>query len=209
MKFILLSLLFAFNAIANNCPSDPGNWIIMIDSCPTKLADRVHRIKGAVCQKEWASHAEEVIEVYKHFGGKSKIWLFPIYSVYSNDVTIIRPILYALKCGIKTITLSGGGDVAIPYEHDLIKDFVASGGRYYAAAGNENNDIQKIPYYPASYKEVIAVGAIICPIKNKKPIKESYSSYGNNVKRWNCGMSIRGNHGTSFSVPRILVLDKR
>ncbi|GLI83518.1 major intracellular serine protease [Rossellomorea marisflavi] len=75
---------------------------------------------------------------------------------------IVKGIEYATEQGVDIISMSLGGPTDYKPLHDAIKKAVAAGILVVSAAGNEgdgNSDTDEFSY-PASYKEVIAVGAI-------------------------------------------------
>ena len=49
------------------------------------------------------------------------------------------------------INISAGGEGFSQPEYDLIKEYTNHGGIVVAAAGNENKELKKHPFYPASY----------------------------------------------------------
>ncbi|MEU4603787.1 S8 family serine peptidase [Kribbella sp. NPDC023972] len=86
------------------------------------------------------------------------------------DVDIAEGIRWAADHGAKVINMSLGGPEDNPVLHDAVKYAVSKGAVVVAAAGNDGNDVVQ---FPASYAEVIAVGAT-----NAGGALTSFSSYG-------------------------------
>lgn len=61
----------------------------------------------------------------------------------------------AKNFGIDIVNFSGGGTLVVKEEEKAVSEFK---GIIVAATGNEHSDISKAPFFPASYKEVVAVG---------------------------------------------------
>ncbi len=86
------------------------------------------------------------------------------------DVDIAEGISWAADNGAKVINMSLGGPDDNPVLHDAVKYADSKGVIVVAAAGNDGNDVVQ---FPASYPEVIAVGAT-----NAGGALTSFSSYG-------------------------------
>ncbi len=91
-------------------------------------------------------------------GAGYKCSYMPIKMVHSSYgyVAGYEGLVYAADHGAKIINASWGGQTPGPYEQDVVNYVsVNQGCQIFAAAGNSNNTI---PFYPASYEAVIAVG---------------------------------------------------
>lgn len=89
----------------------------------------------------------------------------------------------AKSLGIHVINYSGGGVERDASEAAAIRDFK---GIIVAAAGNENSDLKKTPYYPGSLNGVIMVG-------NGRSSSERYgkSNYGLDKLKWRAGDNVK------------------
>ena len=72
---------------------------------------------------------------------------------------IVAAIDYAVSQKVDVINLSLGGDIASDIENEAIQRAIAEGISVVAAAGNKAEEGNK-PFYPASYDDVISVGAV-------------------------------------------------
>lgn len=75
----------------------------------------------------------------------------------NNLQATIKSFKYANEIGADIINYSGGGLDYSQEEHDAVISFLDRGGKFFAAAGNEDSDIKTHPYYPASYDYRITV----------------------------------------------------
>lgn len=81
---------------------------------------------------------------------------------HRNDNPVNEGFKYAASLkDLYLINFSGGGETKDPVEEKWIKTLLNNNVIFVAAAGNENKNIEKSPYYPASYPGVIAVGAMV------------------------------------------------
>lgn len=91
-------------------------------------------------------------------GVSYKCKYMPVKMVHSSFGWIAgyEGIVYAADHGAQVISCSWGGTTPQPYGQDVIRYAVVNKGKQViAAAGNSNNTV---PFYPASYEGVIAVG---------------------------------------------------
>jgi len=96
---------------------------------------------------------------------------------YINNIErLVDCLEHANMLDIDIINLSGGGRSPYKSEKEWISKFLKKRGRLFiAAAGNNNQDLDKNPYYPASYRiDGLRVVGALDP-KTKK--RASYSSY--------------------------------
>jgi thermitase len=87
----------------------------------------------------------------------------------------VKSIDYAIQRGVQIMSNSWGGGGYTQALFDVIKKAQDAGILFIAAAGNESNDNDKKPTYPATYKldNVVSVGAI-----DGKGKKASFSNWG-------------------------------
>ena len=85
---------------------------------------------------------------------------------------VINGIIYAVDNGADVINISIGGDASNAYRDAILYAYNA-GKVIVASAGNDSSDYI---YYPAGYKEVIAVGA-----SDNQDKRSFYSNYGYHV----------------------------
>lgn len=114
------------------------------------------------------------------------------YEAYSanseNTQRYLNCLLTATYQNPDVINISGGGDDYNGFEEQYIKTLIKNNTIIIAAAGNESHNIDKKPYYPASYKDVIAVGNL-----DFNGNKHFSSNYGNKVV-WERGTNINSTY---------------
>ncbi len=88
---------------------------------------------------------------------------------------IIKSIEYAVENGAKIINCSFGGGPYSQFQYDIINYANQNGVLIVAAAGNDTNDNDSYPFYPASYDlpNIISVAAT-----NEQDELANYSNYG-------------------------------
>jgi len=76
--------------------------------------------------------------------------------------TVVNSIRYAIKMKAHVINFSGGGLTPNPEEKAAIKEALAAGIIFVAAAGNEASNSDQKPYYPADYglRNIVSVTAL-------------------------------------------------
>jgi len=122
----------------------------------------------------------------------------------------VKAIAYANKMGAKVLSNSWGGGGFSQALKDVIEETNKSGAIFIAAAGNESNNNDKKPSYPASYQveNIISVAAI----DNMGAIAK-FSNYGKTsvhigAPGVNIYSSVKGNaydtwSGTSMATPHV------
>lgn len=119
-------------------------------------------------------------------------------------------IVYAALRGAKVINCSWGRSGGFSrFEQDVITTVTAGGALVVAAAGNENTNSDALPFYPANYRGVLAVGAT----ESASDARAAFSNYGMNVPVYAPGVHIHsafvgggygdGGNGTSYSSPLV------
>jgi subtilisin family serine protease len=89
--------------------------------------------------------------------------------------TEIKAIDFAIQNGAKIINASYTGASSSQAEYDAINRFKNAGGIFVAAAGNQNNNTNQTPNYPANYDldNIIVVAAT-----NQNDVLAPFSNYG-------------------------------
>ena len=112
-----------------------------------------------------------------------------ILKYYHNDKTrgklsdFVNALRHAIKLKVDVINISLGGYGSDKFEKKLIAYALKKGIKIVAAAGNDNRNIDKIPFYPAAYdKRIVVVG-------NKGHKK---SNYGKKVDYFAKGINRKG-----------------
>lgn len=107
------------------------------------------------------------------------------YTKFNSVTAYLQSLLYLSSVQPHFVNISGGGEDHLEIEDVVIRDSVNT--TFVVAAGNTNEDISIVKYYPASYthKNVITVGNG----KNQKEKSET-SNYGKLVDVWVPGDAI-------------------
>lgn len=125
---------------------------------------------------KYAGNANYCIVIIKFFDPKAS----GIVSL-NNSVNSIR---YAINIKADYINFSGGGSVSDLSEQLMVKAFLNRGGKFIAAAGNEKQNIDIYPYYPAAYdSRIVSVGST-----DETGEKLPSSNYGSGVRKWEIGL---------------------
>jgi subtilisin family serine protease len=84
----------------------------------------------------------------------------------------------ALILKVTLVNISAGGDEYLQDEYSAMKALTANGAFVVASVGNEQHNIDKTPFYPASYdlEHIIKVGSL-----DEDGKRSSYSSWGKDV----------------------------
>lgn len=120
----------------------------------------------------------------------------------------VRSIDYAVARGAKILSNSWGGGGSSQLLDDAIQRAINKGVIFIAAAGNNAQDVDASPSYPANYTNVISVGS-----SDSVDQKSSFSNYGDrSVRIFAPGSSIlstfpngqyRVMSGTSMATPQV------
>jgi len=140
--------------------------------------------------------------------GPFEISVFPIKVLGSSGTgsssSIIKALEYAIVKKVDVINLSLGGTNSSAIENEVIQRAVRAGIVIVAAAGNnalKGNSVS----YPASYENVISVGAV--DENNSKSSFSNYNQYvdlvapGERILTTSPNQSYNKDGGTSFSAP--------
>ncbi len=123
----------------------------------------------------------------------------------SNAFTVAAAIKYAADHGADVINLSFGSPKKSSVVRDAVNYARQRGAVLVAAAGNENEDTDEFPQYPAGLHKVISVAAI--DVESRKAV---FSNYGRDVSVAAPGVELASAYpggdyarwsGTSFAAP--------
>lgn len=103
-----------------------------------------------------------------------------------NLQTMMSCLKQAIAYRVDFINIAGGGAAFAQPEYNLIKQALNQGITIVAAAGNERNDIDRLPYYPASYDpRIVVVGN-----KEENGKHAVSANWGSKVDVWEVGESV-------------------
>lgn len=134
--------------------------------------------------------------------------VFQVYGKEGEFTTgaLVDALNRSRKLGVVAVNLSYRSGFFDWEEYASLRKLAEDGTMIFAAAGNENNDLNKTcNVYPACYNihNLITVGALTAD----GDAKASYSNYGTKVTRWYPGYYVNGRvtaRGTSFAAPQAL-----
>ncbi|NUM58223.1 MAG: S8 family serine peptidase [Bdellovibrionaceae bacterium] len=140
--------------------------------------------------QDFQSHGTHVLSTIlnnlKHLGLENKIQ-FQILKYYhtDNDTHSLihasnEAFRYALQFQPQLINYSGGGYSFSKTEQQLLSQFSPLRTLIIAASGNDHNNNDILPFYPASYQldNVIAVASVSTSSKKNKTKPSSFSNFG-------------------------------
>lgn len=106
---------------------------------------------------------------------------------FTNNLdNTIKAFNHAIEEGVDIINYSAGGIAPDERERKIVLKAISKGIRIVAAAGNERSNIDKHPYYPASYSLFIeAVGNV-----DEQGKVAPSSNYGRNVASYRMGSNV-------------------
>jgi len=129
------------------------------------------------------THISGIISAISNVFPSSNIKIMPLKyydpSIPKNHIkNTVSAIKYAILMGARVINYSAGGDTPSKEEKSIIVKARKKGILFVAAAGNEKNDVLKVPYYPSSYNlpNILSVTAI-----DKKGVLLSKSNWGKTI----------------------------
>jgi len=122
----------------------------------------------------------------------------------------IAAIDYAIANGAKIINASFSGDSYSQFEYNAIRDARDAGVLFVAAAGNESQDNDDIPAYPASYdlENIIAVAATeqsnaMAWFSNDGATSVDVAAPGMSIYSTSAGDNYHYSSGTSMATPHV------
>lgn len=139
-------------------------------------------------------HGTNIVGIIDGYVSKSKVdYCIVVVKYYSskqsgneNLEASVKALNYAANLKVDYINYSGGGVEFSGEEYKSVKRFLDQGGRFIAAAGNENSNLDLSSYYPAMYdSRIIIVGNLTA-----HGVRSVLSNYGSVVKRWEVGEDI-------------------
>lgn len=120
-------------------------------------------------------------------------------------------IIYAAANGADVISVSGGSPFYTEFGREAVAFAHANGALVVAAAGNDDQNIDLAPFYPANFDHVLSVGAV----SGGDDIKADFSNYGISVDVFAPGTAIYSTtpddqydflQGTSMATPMVSAL---
>lgn len=146
---------------------------------PTDSDKNLHGTNIVGLIQDFAGYANYCMVILKYYNPKA--------TGQENLESSIMAVKHATAIGADFINYSGGGQLSDEAENAAIKTFLDKGGRVIAAAGNEAENTEIAPFYPAmSDSRIISVGST--DIRgNKLPS----SNYGPRVKKWEVGYKMK------------------
>lgn len=127
--------------------------------------------------KQYAENANYCIIVLKYYRTKDPGW--------KNIANLLDCYNHALKEGATVINLSLSGSYDDPEEANIIRN--NPGVKFITSAGNNGQDLDFIPAFPASYgfSNIITVGNIY-----PNGVRHETSNYGTVVTKWEVGVNV-------------------
>jgi subtilisin family serine protease len=123
---------------------------------------------------------------------------------------LVHAIDYAVRSGAEIINISGGGAGKSPEEEEAIRKAWKAGILVIAAAGNEGQDLDQHPFYPASYDLPNIIAVVSTTAKLDRAMKTNFSSsqrlihaIGENVVSYLPAGKIGRMSGTSQATARV------
>lgn len=148
------------------------------------------------------SHGTQMVGIIDKFAGKKTKYCFVIIKVFNrngmeNDsIPTQKAFRYATSIKADIINFSGGGIVFNELEYKEVISYLANGGIFVSAAGNNGENLDEIghTFYPAMYdKRIKVVGNL-----NQDGTRNPFSNYGKVVKYWEVGTDVKA-FGTTGS----------
>lgn len=107
----------------------------------------------------------------------------------NSEGKLKRAIQYAVNINVKYMNISGGGNYPDSEEETIVQRALNKGITIAAAAGNDDEDLDKFcNYFPACYdNRIVTVGNLQnSKIKSRQPS----SNYGHYIKKWEVGTNV-------------------
>lgn len=134
-------------------------------------------------------HGTNIVGVIEKYAGNVNYCIViikfydPTVPFANNLQNTVKAFKYAKALKVDIVNYSAGGLEFSQEEKQVVTEYLNSGGRLIAAAGNESADVEKKPYYPAMYdKRIVRVGNM-----NSDGSIAHSSNFGKGVSRWEPG----------------------
>jgi hypothetical protein len=146
---------------------------------PTDSDKNFHGTNIAGLIQDFAGYANYCMVILKYYNPKA--------TGQQNLDASIAAVKYATDIKADFINYSGGGQLSDNAENAAVKNYLDKGGRIIAAAGNESENTDIAPFYPAmSDPRIVSVGSTDM-FGNRLPS----SNYGSRVKKWEVGYKMK------------------
>lgn len=206
--------LYVNQAEKNGKPGidDDGNGYVddvtgydFVNDRPNAVDDNNH---GTHCSGIIAAAANGVGTV----GIAPNVKILPVKFMDANGrgtkLAALNAIKYAVASGAKVLSNSWGGYVRSDFLADAIADAQAKGVVVVAAAGNEANDNNVLPSYPASYTGVVSVASTtsadeLSSFSNHGSASVLLAAPGSNILSSVVGGGWAKMSGTSMAAPQV------
>lgn len=202
--FMMIAILFIFifdGAFSQS--QSQGREVFRVGVIDTGLDINDPRLSKDLCPyghkdftgeglKDYMGHGTHVVGLIEKYAQNSDycIIVFKYYSKYMSVTDTVKAYRSALKAAIdmnvKVINYSGGGSQIDWQEMILIKTNPQI--TFIVSAGNQGRDLEKYPFYPASYdfKNLVSVGALD-EIEEHRAV---FSNFGSGIKAWETGQNV-------------------
>jgi len=209
---LLLMIALSFSTDLTAKKKQPKTITVAVIDTGIDLAIKKQAYKKGICKfghkdftgtgladiHEHGTNISGLIHMYTQGANYCQVILKYYLKNSSGKVNLRRlkqALQHAIALKVDVINISLGGPTSDDLERTIIKKALDQGIIIVAAAGNENQDIKKFPYYPASYyPKIIVVG------NGKSAVfKRPSSNYGTQVDIWEMGVKVKGSYGTPMS----------
>lgn len=133
---------------------------------------------------DFHGHGTHIVGSIIKYAGETGYCLIIIkaFSIRQNNEIYLNAIGELMNIQPNFVNISGGGQSAFKREKLVLKKLKDT--KFIVAAGNDNKDLGKFKYYPASYNlpNIIIVGSV-----DENGVKSPKSNYGAIVKAWEIG----------------------
>lgn len=146
---------------------------------PVPIDTNGHGTNIAGLIQDFAGYANYCMVILKYFDPKA--------TGQQNLVASIAAIKYATSIKADYINYSGGGQLSDEAENIAVKTYLDNGGKFIAAAGNESNNMDQAPFYPAASDSRITVVGSTDTFGNRLPS----SNYGTRINKWEVGYKMK------------------
>lgn len=202
LPFILTASEFGLRSNTPlNTPIPPYFAPIRVTIIDSGLDLKDPRFKNVLCKtghkdfthlglSDTMGHGTHVAGLIKQYAGTSGYCLV-IYKVFDPSLPTIKiNLTAALREVAKSTTIvnfSGGGSERSEAEFRAVFELSHRGTVLVFAAGNDGQDLNVAPYYPASYD----LGSVVVGCLGKNGFPSRISNYGSKITQWEFGTNIR------------------